>query len=202
MTNHVRRYSKLVVALAIFMLLSLITITFVTAVYVYRFNPQPADAIVVFGASAYHNGNYNPCLLARVDQAVQLHTQALAPKILMTGGLNPEDNAIEAAVMQQIAVELGASSSAILLESRATSTYENVAFSNSILEEQNLDSVILVTEGFHMFRAAAVANGFGWNYTIAPTNESPCWQRWRFLSRFFLREPLVTAYYLITGKLF
>jgi len=46
---------------------------------------HPADAIVVFGAAEY-SGHPSPVLRARLDHALEIFHQGLAPVIITTGG--------------------------------------------------------------------------------------------------------------------
>ncbi|HKT58974.1 MAG TPA: ElyC/SanA/YdcF family protein, partial [Gemmatimonadales bacterium] len=46
---------------------------------------QPADAIVVLGAAQY-NGRPSPVLRARLDHALGLYRERLAPLVVVTGG--------------------------------------------------------------------------------------------------------------------
>src|SRR5882724_11845527 len=46
---------------------------------------HPADVIVVLGAAEYR-GKPSPVLKARLDHALELYRQGLAPRILTTGG--------------------------------------------------------------------------------------------------------------------
>ena len=57
---------------------------------------QPVDAIVVLGAAQY-DGEPSPQLAARLDHAVTLFQQGVAPLIVVTGGKQPDDRFTEAA---------------------------------------------------------------------------------------------------------
>jgi uncharacterized SAM-binding protein YcdF (DUF218 family) len=162
---------------------------------------KPADAIVVLGARSYINGKYNPCLKARVDHAVSLYKDKYAPKILMTGGNDREDQVNEAETMRKIAVEQGVPAKAILLEKQASSTYENFIYSIPLLQAAGVRSVIIVTEPFHMARAAAVAEKAGLHATVSPATDSSCWQHGKYISRYFLKEPVAFLLYKLHGKL-
>ncbi len=50
-----------------------------------RDEAQPADLILVLGAAEY-SGRPSPVLRARLDHALDLYRQKLAPRILTTGG--------------------------------------------------------------------------------------------------------------------
>ena len=100
---------------------------------------------------------YNPCVLARIDHAVVLYRNHYAPKILMTGGTDEETNINEAETMKKLAAEKGIPEYDILTETKSDSTYENFAFSQPILNDADLHSVIIVTDPYHIARAALVA---------------------------------------------
>ena|SRR3989344_7021941 len=160
-----------------------------------------SDAILVLGAKSYHGDSYNPCLVSRVNHAVDLYKAKYAPKILVSGGLDKEDNVSEAETMKKLAVDLGVSSGDIMLEKSSTSTYENLLFSQKILKSNKLKSVIIVTEPFHAARTALVAQKLNLNYTISPASSSPCWTTWKYFSRYFLKEPFAVIVYKIENKL-
>ncbi len=48
----------------------------------------PTDAIVVLGAAQY-DGRPSPVLQARLDHALALYRQDIAPQIVLTGGIDP-----------------------------------------------------------------------------------------------------------------
>lgn len=160
-----------------------------------------SDVILVLGAKSYIDGKYNPCLVSRVSHAVDLYKSKYASKILMTGGNDKEDNVNEAETMRNIAVESGVSRDDILLEKSATSTYENFNLSKEVLNRNGLKSVIIITEPFHIARAALVAKKLNYNYTISPAKESTCWVPNKYLSKYFLKEPFVISVYKIQNKL-
>ena len=55
---------------------------------------RPADAIVVLGAAQY-NGKPSPVLRARLDHALSLYREGLAPTIIVTGGIGEGDRVSE-----------------------------------------------------------------------------------------------------------
>ncbi len=167
---------------------------------VHEDNYTTSDAIVVLGAKSYKEGKYNPCLVARVVHAASLYKDHHAPKIIMSGGTDKEDQANEAEVMRQIAQNTGVTEEDILLEKTSRSTYENLANVKKILDEQHIEKIILVTEPFHNLRASLVASHLGIAHTMSPSIDSPCWQKWKYLSRYFWREPLAIIAYWLTGK--
>ncbi|MFA5136641.1 MAG: YdcF family protein [Patescibacteria group bacterium] len=164
-------------------------------------NKNKSDVILVLGARSYKKGTYNPCLIERVRHGVNLYKNSYAEHILMTGGTDTEDNANESEVMKEIAVKMGVLPSSILVENKASSTYENIIFSKKIMETKGFSSAIIVTEPFHSPRAGFVADRIGLIHYVSPTQTSQCWTRWKFASRFFLKEPIAIIWYWIMGKI-
>ncbi|AUH72056.1 YdcF family protein [Legionella sainthelensi] len=160
-----------------------------------------ADVILVLGTKAYHDDQYNPCLVARVQHAVALYKTNYAPKLLFSGGNDGKDGTNEAQAMKEMALYLGVSEEDILLEPASTSTYENLLFSEKILTAKQFNSILLVTEPFHLPRAMLVAQKIGLHVSSSPAIESLCWQKNRYFSRHFLREPLAIIYYKIKNQL-
>lgn len=182
-----------------------LSIYFVLALYI-SINAEhetksKSDAILALGARSYIDGKYNPCLKARVEHAVNLYKAKYADKILVSGGIDKEDNVSEAETMKKIAVNLGVPSNNILLEKSSTSTYENLLNSQKVLKTAKLNSIIIVTEPFHSARVALVADKLGLKHTISPVFTSPCWITNKYLSRYFLKEPLALILYKIQNKL-
>lgn len=160
-----------------------------------------SDTILVLGARSYIDKKYNPCLVARVSHAVDLYEAKYAPKIIMSGGFDKEDKVSEAETMKKIALEKGVPSKDIILEKAATSTYQNFTYSKQILNKNNLKSIIIVTEPFHMARASLVAKNLSYNFTQSPIKDSPCWFPNKYFSKYFLKEPIAIILYKLQGKL-
>ena len=160
-----------------------------------------SDAAIVLGARVNYNNHLNPCLVARVEHGAKLVQDGLAKFLIVSGGNDVEDNANEARAMRDMALAAGISSEQIILEPKATSTFENLEFSKIILERRNLKSVIVVTEPYHMPRAAMIAHKLGLDFSSSPAPESACWSRWKHFSRFFLREPIALLENWLKGSL-
>ena len=149
------------------------------------------------------NPHYNPCLVARVDHAVSLYKNYYAPKILMSGGTDEEDNVNEAETMKKIAIEAGVPEADILMEKESTSTYENLALSQKIINEAGLHSVIIVTEPYHIARAGLVASKLHYTYSLSSAIDSPCWVQNNFFANwnFLKKESLTLIAYKLLNKI-
>jgi uncharacterized SAM-binding protein YcdF (DUF218 family) len=162
---------------------------------------RASDAVIVLGARVNYNNYLNPCLVARVEHGAKLVRSGLAKFLIVSGGNDVEDGANEASAMRDMALASGVSSDQIILEPKATSTFENLGFSQKILEQRKLKSVIVVTEPYHMPRAAMIARKLGLDFSSSPAPESACWSRWKHFSRFFLREPFAVLENWLKGSL-
>ena len=153
---------------------------------------QQADAALILGNRAYLHGKPNPCLTGRVDEGLLLAQQGLVSILLMSGGLDYEDERIEAVTMEAHARNKGFQGE-ILLESRSSSTLENLTFSRPILEAAGIKNIIITSEPYHMWRvkklveAGHLGRGINVNYAAA---SSQCWVSWGMAFKGALREPL------------
>ena len=162
---------------------------------------RDSDVILVLGAKSYHNNAYNPCLVSRVEHALSLYRENYAKQMILSGGNDSEDGHNEAQTMQEIALSKGVIQSAILLEQSAKSTYENITLSKEIMAQKNFETVLIVSEPFQIARAVLVARTNGMQASYSSAADSECWGRWKYVSRYFLREPVAIMWYIITGKI-
>lgn len=162
---------------------------------------QAYGGVSCFGAVCQHgfvsHPHYSACLVSRVDHAVSLYQKHYAPKILMSGGTDKNDNVNEAETMKTIAMAAGVPEGDILMEKESTSTYENLAFSQKLLKEDGLDSAIIVTDPYTNARAGLVASKLDYKYSLSPDVNTSC----SHLSEYLIREPLAIVDYTLTGKI-
>lgn len=116
---------------------------------------RPADAAVVLSTRAYEKGRLNPCLVARVEAAVELYRAGKVKKLVMSGGLS-RDFQSASGNMQAIAEKMGVPKEDIMQERRAENTFENIVFSRDFIE--NSPRVVIVSAGFHLARAQMMAD--------------------------------------------
>jgi uncharacterized SAM-binding protein YcdF (DUF218 family)/glycosyltransferase involved in cell wall biosynthesis len=113
--------------------------------------PQPADAIVVFAGGVGESGRAGGGVQERISKAVQLYRDGVAPRLIISSGFVFALR--EAELMRAIAVDNGVPAQAILLEDRAANTYENVVFTDQILDRHDWRRIALVSSPYHMRRA-------------------------------------------------
>ncbi len=114
-------------------------------------------AAVIFGAGLRYDGSPTAVLRDRVKTGVALYQAGKVEKLLMSG-----DNSTiyynEPAAMRDYAISLGVPAEDIVLDYAGRRTYDTCYRARAIF---GLDSVILVTQPFHLPRAIYTCNRLG-----------------------------------------
>jgi len=116
-----------------------------------RDEARPADVILVLGAAEYR-GHPSPVLRARLDHALDLYHRNLAPLIMTTGGAGGDPVFTEGAVGRSYLAGHGVPPEAIIVENEGETTVRSIALSGEILRRMGLRSVIVVSDGYHIYR--------------------------------------------------
>lgn len=110
-----------------------------------------ADAIVVFGAAEY-DGHPSPIYRARLDHAVDLYQQSLAPIVITTGGSGADPRFSEGGVGRDYLRQLGIPDSQLVAETQSSDTAESARRVATIMHANGMRSCLAVSDGYHMFR--------------------------------------------------
>lgn len=133
---------------------------------------QQASAIVVMGAAQW-NGVPSPVLKGRLDHAVELYQQGMAPLIVVTGGKQAGDRTTQGMSGYQYLREQGVPEEAIKVEVAGTNSFEELSASSLILEQAGVgDDVVIVTDPYHALRVAEIAEEVGMHPHVSPTDAS------------------------------
>ncbi|HEX7918824.1 MAG TPA: YdcF family protein [Gemmatimonadales bacterium] len=133
---------------------------------------RDAGAIVVLGAAQY-NGKPSPVLRARLDHALALYTDGLAPLIVVTGGIGSGDRESEATVGRRYLLGQGVADSAVVVVAKGRDTDETMAAVAEWVQGRALRDVLLVSDGFHLARLRVVARRHGLVAWTSPAPASP-----------------------------
>ncbi|MEP6766091.1 MAG: YdcF family protein [Gemmatimonadaceae bacterium] len=166
-----RTLTRLVFALLAGWLLTLAAIV----LWAERTATTSADVIVVLGAAQY-DGRPSPVLKARLDHAVELYKQGMAPRLLLTGGRREGDAVSEAVAGQRYSMKMGVPPNAILLEGVSRTTLASIQGTARILRSDSsaqAPRVLLVSDPFHMLRLTVLARLYGLDPSTSPTRTSP-----------------------------
>ncbi len=159
------------------------------------------DAIVVLGAAQY-DGRPSAIYEARLEHAVDLWRDEVAPLLVFTGGKEPGDRFTEGGSGARWARERGVPGTAVLTEERSRTTYQNLAGAKRALERRNPGGqhrIVVVSDPFHMFRAVRQAADLGMDAYPSPTRTSPLSASRLKLAELVLREDLAIAGWLLGG---
>jgi uncharacterized SAM-binding protein YcdF (DUF218 family) len=137
-----------------------------------RDEARPAAAIVVLGAAQY-NGRPSPVLKARLDHALELYKKQMAPAIITTGSYGADPNFSEAEVGRKYLVQNGAEVSDIVTEQGSGTTYDSIRAVSGLLKAKGWNSALVVSDGFHLFRAKQMFADNGVVVYTSPAPNSP-----------------------------
>jgi uncharacterized SAM-binding protein YcdF (DUF218 family) len=113
----------------------------------------------------------------------------------VAGGKCDDEHISEAQAMFDWLTEKGIDKNRIIKEDRSTSTLENLKFSKTILEKMGKDTdVILITDGFHQYRASLQAKSLGYD-TRNISSDSP----WFLLPSYWVREWFALSFEFVFG---
>jgi uncharacterized SAM-binding protein YcdF (DUF218 family) len=158
-----------------------------------------SDAIVVLGAAQYE-GRPSPIYQARLEHALELYRDGVAPLLIFTGGRGVEgERWTEGAAGRRWAEEHGVPSGQILVEESSKTTYQNLDGVAEMLRPKGLRDVVLVSDPFHMFRALAQAREVGLVPHPSPTRSSPISASPTKLTMAVLREDIAVGAWILTG---
>jgi len=122
--------------------------------------PSRADAIVVMGAAQY-DGRPSPVLRARLDHAIELYEDGIAPVIWVTGGRLAGDRFTEASASDRYLQQRGIPPDALRLETHGTSSWESLAATARFLRAAGTTQVVLVSSPYHALRTEHIAAEVG-----------------------------------------
>lgn len=131
---------------------------------------RAADAIAVFGAAEY-DGRPSPVLRARLDHGLDLYQEKLAPMIITLGGGDPTDRHSEGGVGRDYLMAHGVPDSAIIAETESDDTEESAKRLAAIARTNHLTSIVVVSDGTHLFRVHALCSSMGLNVVTSPRQE-------------------------------
>jgi uncharacterized SAM-binding protein YcdF (DUF218 family) len=129
--------------------------------YAGRDEARPADAIAVFGAAEY-DGRPSPVLRARLDHALDLYERGIAPLVItLGGGYEADAQHSEGGVGENYLLAHGVPEAAIIAETESDDTEESAERLAVIARANNLKSIVVVSDGTHLFRIHAICEHDG-----------------------------------------
>lgn len=116
-----------------------------------------ADAVVVLGASVFADGTPSDILADRLEVAVDLY-KADAASVIIVSGDNRDAHYNESDAMKAYCVSLGVPEEDVYVDHAGYDTYSSMYRAH---HAYGAESVIVVTQAYHLYRALACAQGLG-----------------------------------------
>ncbi len=124
------------------------------------------STIIVLGARVYPKGGLSPMLSDRLRTALDLYRRGKAPRFLLSGdhGTKAYD---EVNAMKDFLLSEGVPGEDIFLDHAGFDTYDSMYRAHAIF---HADSVVIVTQAFHLPRAVYLARALGLDAVGVPAD--------------------------------
>lgn len=126
----------------------------------YSVKPKKADCIIVLGCKV-QGEEPSHFLRARLNLALDLLKNGYAKYIIVSGGQGKNEKITEAEAMKRYLIKKGVKEEQIIKEDKSYSTYENLLNSMEIMKYMGFKDAIIVSNKYHLKRAALIANKLG-----------------------------------------
>ncbi len=135
--------------------------------------PPPGKNVIVLGAQVYSAERMGLTLTNRIDAAHEYLTANPEANCIVTGGQGKDEPCPEALTEKNALLRLGVTEDRIFMEDRSKNTRQNLRFAKEIAEREGLGAeAVVVTQGFHMFRAKQLAESAGFTpYALAAATD-------------------------------
>jgi uncharacterized SAM-binding protein YcdF (DUF218 family) len=161
-------------------------------------HPQ-SDAIVVLG-SAQYNGVPSSIFEARLEHALKLYQEGVAPVVVTVGGKAAGDAFTEAEAGREYLAEAGVPADGLLAVPEGVDTLESMRSVATAFADRGWSTAVLVTDPWHAMRAERMAEDAGIDATSSPTRQGPAVQTRTTQFRYILRETAAYLLYRVTGE--
>ncbi|SDG49523.1 YdcF family protein [Klenkia brasiliensis] len=159
----------------------------------------PSDAIVVLG-SAQYNGVPSSIFEARLEHALQLWREGVAPVVVTVGGKRGGDEFTEAEAGRDYLEQAGVPAEDLVPVTDGVDTLESMRLVAAEFGQRGWSTAVLVTDPWHAMRAERMAEDSGIDAASSPTRQGPAVQTRTTQFRYILRETAAYLLYRVTGE--
>ncbi|MFP5334481.1 MAG: YdcF family protein [Actinomycetes bacterium] len=156
---------------------------------------RASDVIVVLGAAQY-DGEPQAYLTARLEHALELYQDGVAPDVVTVGGARPGDRFSEAEAGERWLVERGVPADDVVAVSRGGNTLASMSAVSVVMGENSWDSAVVVTDPWHSLRATEMLRQQGRTAFGSPTRTGPANGGLAAAVPYTARETLAYTYWL------
>ena len=142
----------------------LILLTVLMILVVTKMNARPTadrNTLIVLGCQVWGESPSRQLYyrIEAADEYLKRHPDAVA---VLSGGMGPDEGISEAECMYRCLTARGIDPKRLYRETESTNTLQNLRFSAALMEREGLSGpVIVVTNGFHVYRALKIARDVG-----------------------------------------
>ena len=164
----------------------------IISIYGLTTKAHKSDLIVILGTKVDTTGIPSLRLQERLNEGLMLYNQGFAKKIMVSGGIGME-GFDEAEVMAEYLIQHGVDSANVFRDSLGINTFASATNCKMILQNEKIESVIIVSQYFHLLRSKIGFQKMGISKVSA---QGPAYFEWRdFYS--ITREMIGVYYYLV-----
>lgn len=128
---------------------------------------DPADAVVVLGASVYADGTPSDILADRLEVAVDLYKAGVVRAVICSGD-NRSSHYDESDAMKAYCVKLGVPSQDVYVDHGGVTTYDSMYRARHVF---GASRIVVATQGYHLYRAMFAADCLGMQTWGVPTDK-------------------------------
>ena len=155
------------------------------------------DYLIVLGAAVY--GDQPSLTLVRRLEGALDYLQSYPESVaIVSGGMGAGETVTEAQAMHDWLIAHGIPEERILLEPRATSTQENLAYSFALIRERGDEPdghVAVVSSAYHLYRAKLMAR----NMDVEAAGVAAPWGYFFVMLNYFIREAFGVTHLWVFG---
>ncbi len=159
------------------------------------YNKPKEEATVTILGCQVKNGAPSLMLKKRLDAALVYLNQHENVPVIVCGGQGKDEAISEAECMSEYLLSHGIEKKRIYQDAVSVSTLENLQNAKEIITAQDWNpEIIIVTDGYHQFRAANIAHSLGLKTTAVSAKTS-----WYLVPSYWVREWLGICYQFVFG---
>ncbi len=163
------KISAAVLTAVLLLIISLITVETVCMKKACESVPESNSTVIVLGCRV-KNGRPSLMLRDRLNAAYEYLEKNPDSICIVSGGKGADESISEAECMYKYLVDKGIDKKRLIKEDKSKTTYENFEFSAKIIKEKSLsNSVAVVTNDFHEYRASLLAKKLSLDFGSVPS---------------------------------
>lgn len=157
-------------------------------------HPETENTVVILGCKV-KDGQPSLMLRRRLDAALVYLNQHEHVPVIVCGGQGEDESISEAQCMADYLTAHGIEENRIHQDNTSVSTLENMQNAQKIIAQQDwLPEITIVTDGYHQFRAASIAQDIGLKASAVSAQTS-----WYLVPSYWVREWMGIGYQFIFG---